>query len=104
MQLKNKIMRRIYIISYLRTILAPLPLKIYASALILWSIGRQVWVSRVLENAPGTDVSSNLSFFASAVWHAEFLVQTLVLGLLVLGLWLIKDLFSTRRLSFYQNF
>ena len=103
-QFKSKIMRRVYIISYLRTLLAPVPLKLYATAIVLWSIGREVWVSRVLENAPGDSVSNNFSFFANAVWHTEFMVQVLVLGFIALSLWLLRDIFTRHQQVLRESF
>ena len=89
-------MRRVYMVSYLRRVLSPLAVKLYASALVLWFIGREVWVAKVLENAPGTGFSSKISFFAGAVWNAELIVQILVLAALALGLWFLRDIFASR--------
>ena len=51
-EIKSKVMRRVYIVSYIRRALSPMALKLYAVVFLLWGIGRQVFVAKVIENAP----------------------------------------------------
>jgi hypothetical protein len=44
----------------------------------LYAIGREVWVARVFENAPG-DLFASAQFFLSAFSHTQFVVQLLTL-------------------------
>ena len=97
-------MRRIYIVSYLRTILSPFAIKLYSLAIILWAIGRQVFVAKFVDNIYGLSAPiENFSFLARAFTNTELTVQALVLALFVLGLWLLRDLF-TRRVTLRGNF
>lgn len=91
--LQNRIMRRVYVVSYLRRILSPLAVKLYASIVILWAIGKEVWVSKVIENSGNTSVGL-INFYASALWNAHLAVQVLVLAFAAVGVWFIKDIFS----------
>lgn len=90
--LKSRIMRRVYIVSYMRMALSLMAVKLYAIALGLWQVGQNVFVARVLENSPGVHQPlAEFSFFAHAFTKTEIFVQILVLGLLTLAVWLVFD-------------
>src|SRR3989344_6807980 len=97
-KLKTKVMRRVYMITYLRRGLSPFALKCYASLALLWGVGRVVCVARVIENAPGlAHPMLNLSFFTNAFTHTHLVVQGLSLAILAFGIFLVRDLFSSQR-------
>lgn len=102
-KLEARIMRRVYIISHLRTLLAPPMVKLYIGALVLWQIGHQVFVAKVFANSPGlAHPLANLNFFTSAFTHTHLAVQVLVSVLVVALLWAAADL--ARRLRSHAPF
>lgn len=103
--LKNRVMRRVYMVSYLRRALSPAALKLYAAIFLLWGIGREVWVDRVFENSPGLASPINtLNFFANAFTGAEVLVQVFVVGFTLASLWFAADLIFRRSQAFSTAF
>ncbi|HEY4518276.1 MAG TPA: hypothetical protein VJG48_01465 [Candidatus Paceibacterota bacterium] len=98
LEFKNKVMRRIYIVAYLRRALSPFAIKCYLALGLLWQIGHYVWVDRVVQNAPGlAHPLATASFFANAFSQTEALVQILSLGIIVCLLWLVADLWYKGR-------
>ncbi|HEY4482883.1 MAG TPA: hypothetical protein VI953_01785 [Candidatus Paceibacterota bacterium] len=92
-QFKARVMRRIYIVTYLRRALSPFAIKCYLALGLFWQIGQYVWVDRVVQNAPGfAHPLATASFFANAFSQTEALVQVLSLGVLACVLWLVADL------------
>lgn len=67
-------MRRVRLIRILGLIISTVVLAALTLGATLWGIGREVWVSRVFQNAP-TDWSHLPAFFIAAFTHTRFIVQ-----------------------------
>ena len=103
--LKIKVMRRVYMVSYIRRAISPVALKVYASAFLLYGIGQQVFVSKVLDNAPGLATPlDSLGFFTRAFMGTEALVQLLVLGCALASPWFVADLVFRRQSALVASF
>src|SRR3989338_2094301 len=90
---KARVMRRIYIVTYLRRALSPFAIRCYLALGLVWTIGQKVWVARVVENSPGIAHPLDLAaFFAKSFSHTEVLVQVLTLGIAFFFIWLLADL------------
>lgn len=76
--LEKAVMRRVYAIYILRPFFSGIALAAGIFAAALWGIGREVWVARVLENAP-KDTVQMAQFYASAFGHTHGIVQILIL-------------------------
>ena len=91
-------MRRVYMAHYLRIVLSATAFKLYAIGVLLWELGRQVWVARVFENSPGLNHPvSTFNFFSNAVLETELLVQGVLLVAVVLAVWFTRDIISRPR-------
>ncbi|HEY4504731.1 MAG TPA: hypothetical protein VJI73_03085 [Candidatus Paceibacterota bacterium] len=103
--LRRKVMRRVYMVSYIRRALSPVALKVYAVAFLLYGIGRQVFVAKVLDNAPGlASPLESLNFFTKAFIGTEILVQALVLACALATLWFTTDLVFRRQSALVASF
>lgn len=76
------VMRRVRLIRVLRLIISTVVLAVLTFIAALWGIGREVWVARVLENAPQNSMDLP-NFYMSAFFHTHLIVQ--VLTVLTLG-------------------
>ena len=104
-EFKAKVMRRVYMVSYLRRALSPVALKVYAATFLLYGIGQQVFVAKVLYNAPGLSTPlDSLNFFARAFAGTEVLVQLLVAGCVLASLWFATDLLFRRQSALVASF
>lgn len=72
------VMRRVRLIRILALILSTGVLAALTVCAALWGIGKEVWVARVLENAP-SDPSDLPRFYLAAFLHARLVVQALSL-------------------------
>ena len=98
-ELKTKVMRRVYMVTYLRRALSPFALKSYGAIFSIWAMSKFVWVARVIENAPSvSNPMGDFRFFTSAFVNTDLIVQALILTTVAFGLWLVKDLVSSRHL------
>lgn len=91
--LKGRIMRRIYFVFALRSLLNPLFLKSLIAIVFLWRSTTYISYAQVFANAPTwTDIPSNLAFARDAMLHTETTSIALVLSFAVLCAWLASDL------------
>ena len=72
------VMQRVHLIRALRFAISSGAFSTIVSALALWGIGREVWVARVLQNAPASPLDL-VRFYFTAFVHTHFLVQVLIL-------------------------
>ena len=93
------VMRRVRLIRLLALILSTATLAILTFVTAMWGIGKEVWVARVLENAPA-DFAHLPGFFFTAFSNTGLLVQVLVVLTLISLLFLIREI--TR--AFYSVF
>jgi hypothetical protein len=94
-ELKKKIMKRVYTIFILRKIFRPVMYRLYLFAAFLGGIVSLVSISNVLTNMPADSFAELYSFALYAFAHTELLVQALTLGLLATTLWWISALVQT---------
>jgi len=91
--LKKKIMRRVYAIWFFKKITSPFALELISfAALLLW-MTVYVSLSNVLNNVPS--ISSPFpaaNFFISAFYETEMIVKIILIGMLALLIFLMKDL------------
>lgn len=71
------VMQRVHLIRALRFAISSGVLSALVSVLALWGIGREVWVARVLQNAP-TNLFDLPHFYFAAFLHTRPLVQALI--------------------------
>ncbi len=96
--LKQRIMWRIYAIWTARAVLSRTALKLYILCVILWRSTAYISYGRVWNNAPAlTDVGGNARFLSGAVSHTETTTLVLVLGVLLLGAWIVFDFLPSLR-------
>jgi len=91
-QLKKRIMRRVYLVSFLRQILSPFVFK--GTVLFIFMALGNVLVSvpNVISNMSiFTNVNASFLFLLNAFLHTEFLVQVVLSGSIILTIWLFKD-------------
>lgn len=84
------VMQRVHLIRALRFAISSSVFSMAVSVFGLWGIGREVWVARVLENAP-TDPLGILRFYIFAFGHTHFIVQALVLLTLLALAFLVRE-------------
>ena len=77
-EIERIVMQRVHLIRALRFAVSSGALSLVISALALWGIGREVWVARVLQNAPN-DLFDLPRFYFLAFEHTRFIVQALAL-------------------------
>jgi hypothetical protein len=87
------VMRRVHLICALRVVISGGVFALLLAVLMLWGVGREVWVARVFENVPHTgDFSSLISFWLSAFTHTRLVVQALILLTIASFLYFVREL------------
>lgn len=76
--IERAVMRRIHLIRILGLVISAGTLAILTLVLALWGIGKEVWVERVLQNAP-KDLINLPNFLISAFGNTRLVVQILAL-------------------------
>jgi hypothetical protein len=103
LQLKNKIMRRVYFLHTIRKVKGPIMSKLVLFAVFLLALSSLVSVPSIIANMPHS-FGSLYSFIVAAFLNTQFAVQAILLLACVVGLLLIKDAVTRnpliRRLSF----
>ena len=95
--LTNRIMRRVYLVSTIRTLLNPVFLKSLIAFVFFWRSTAYVSYAHVIANAPSiSDFKSNFVFFRSAFMHAETTTSLLLVTIGVLVAWVSFDMIMKR--------
>ena len=95
--LTKRIMRRVYLVAGIRTLLNPVFLKSLIIAVFFWRSTAVISYTHVFANAPSMlDIGSNLRFFRSALMHAEITTVMLLMAMGLLLAWVSFDMFSRR--------
>jgi len=94
--IERVVMRRVHTIRLIRPFFSLGALALFILALALWGIGREVWVARVLENAP-TSPTLLPTFYLAAFENTRLTVQVLTLATLASFIYLARA--SARSLS-----
>ena len=84
------VMRRVYLIRALRLAISSSVLSMLVSVLALWGIGREVWVARVLQNAPANPLNAP-AFYFLAFDHTRIAVQVLIVLALLAFIFLVRE-------------
>jgi hypothetical protein len=96
--LKTLVMRRVRAVHLMREFLTTTTLSVAAFVLALWSIGREVWVSRVFQNMPSlTNIGAVAQFYLAAFMDTRFIVQVLTVLTLGAFIWLTYNIFRLLR-------
>lgn len=85
------VMRRVRLIRLLALIISTMTLAALTLVAALWGIGREVWVARILQNAPA-DLASVPSFYVGAFLHTNLLIQVLTLLTLTSFIFLVREI------------
>ncbi len=88
--IERVVMRRVRRIRALRPIVSSGALAALVFTGALWGIGREVWVARVLENAPH-NVDMLPQFYLAAFDHTRLIVQALTLLTLASLIYLARE-------------
>lgn len=91
-KIKNRVLRRVYLIYFLRQVFRPSFVRIYILLALLWQASVRVSLGSVVKNAPSIQEPYNVySFVSSALASTEAIIQILSAGVSVLIVWLIVD-------------
>lgn len=102
-ELKNRIMRRVYIAHAVRYVFRPRVFQLSLIALSTLSLFAFVSISNVVENMPNT-FGEQLGFLATAAANTEIGVQ-FVLGLMLLATTLfVRDVIRLSRMSHFNTY
>ena len=88
--IERVVMRRVRRIRALRPIVSSGALAVLVCTGALWGIGREVWVARVLQNAPH-NVTMLPQFYIAAFDHTRLIVQALTLLTLASLIYLARE-------------
>lgn len=77
-EIERIVMQRVHLIRALRFAVSNSVFSALVSLLALWGLGREVWVARVLQNAPA-DFLELPRFYIAAFLNTNIAVQALVL-------------------------
>ncbi|MBI2045899.1 MAG: hypothetical protein HYT28_00530 [Parcubacteria group bacterium] len=98
--LRQRIMRRVYAVWILKNVVRPLLIKGSIAVAFIWEMKQTVSLRHVFANIPNpTDMGAVYNFFSYAFTHTETAVQVLSFALAALGLWMIRDVFSSFKVS-----
>ncbi|MBI5406048.1 hypothetical protein HY972_03390 [Candidatus Kaiserbacteria bacterium] len=84
------VMQRVHLIRMLKLVISTAIFAALSFVAALWGIGREVWVARVLENAP-VGPEHILAFYLAAFMHTRLIVQALVILTLLSFLFLARE-------------
>jgi hypothetical protein len=97
-KIRTIVMGRVYAIHTLYILLSTTSLSVLVFAISLWSIGREVWVSRVFQNTPSLmNANAVLHFYLLAFLDTRSIVQALTLITAAAFLWFIGSTVSMLR-------
>jgi len=88
--IEKNVMRRVHTIHTLRPLVSGGALAFVLAGLALVGIGKEVWVARVLENAPHT-FALLPQFYLSAFTHTDIVVQALSVVALASVIYLARE-------------
>ncbi|HBM45880.1 MAG: hypothetical protein UT05_C0006G0020 [Parcubacteria group bacterium GW2011_GWF2_38_76] len=89
-KLKNKIMRRVYAVWFLKKIFSLALLRALITLVLFMEFAREVSISSVINNLPkATDFSANYHYISFAFTHTEASVQIYLLGIMAMVSWIV---------------
>jgi len=93
-QFKNSIMRRVYAVWLLKKITSPCAARIAVLIALLWQMTFYISFNNVIANIPSL---TDFGFYLSAVSNTETASKMILLGVILLGVWLMRDLYPYGR-------
>lgn len=96
--IKNNVMRRVYILHTLRQVFSPAMLKVYIAVAFVWQILLRVSVGNVFNNF--LESQNQIVFWSSALSRTETSVIVLTVAFIALSAWLLADIFNRKKLTF----
>ncbi len=90
-QIEKNVMQRVHRINTLRVVISGGVFALTLALLVLYAIGREVWVARVFENGPQSFTGHTL-YLLYAFEHTRFVVQALVVICLGSFLYLAREI------------
>jgi|GEM_PF-4981892 len=92
-RMRREIMLRVRFLHVLKRALRPLAIELALCAVVLYGVGKYVFVAKVIENAPDLSRVYDVStFFFRAFFNTEAVVQLLVLGAIMATAFVMRDL------------
>jgi len=89
--IKSTVMRRVHVIRTLRPLVSDFSAAIMLFLVGLYGIGHEVWVAKVVANMPPLfDIAAMTKFMVAAFLNTEFFVQTLMIAVVLAGIWLAR--------------
>ena len=96
--LQKSIMRRVYIVWFARRVVNSVSLKLLAIVVLLADLRQYASIKHVIYNSPSfMHPMETMHFFGHAFAHAAPLVEMGTLGIGVLGVFLMRDVFVPQR-------
>ena len=89
--IERAVMSRVRTVHAVRPLLSGAMLALALVSLSLWGIGREVWVAKVLENAPHQSLAAAGHFLIVAFLNTRFAVQALIALTLAATVWLARE-------------
>lgn len=89
--IERVVMRRVHLIRILYLVISTGVLAILTFTLALWGVGKEVWVARVFENAPG-NFDDLPNFYIAAFTHTRLIVQALTVLTLTSLVFLLQEI------------
>lgn len=90
-EIERIVMQRVHLIRALRFAVSNSVFSTLVSLLALWGLGREVWVARVLQNAPANFLDIP-RFYVAAFLNTNLIVQLLVLLIVASALYLALEI------------
>ncbi len=102
-KIEQQVMASVGTIYVARQLVSGTALRIYVCLIALGLLARLVWVERVVENFIHGGAGNALNFMTSAVLNTELPVQVAFAALIIMGVWVSRDLarlsHTTRRFA-----
>ena len=94
--IKSVVMSRVRSIRALQMLLSTITASVVVLVVSLWGIGREVWVSRVIQDMPSlTNVGAVSRFYLVAFMDTRFVVQALSLITVAAFVWFVYNAIAT---------
>ena len=94
--IKSVVMSRVRSIRALQMLLSTITASVVVLVVSLWGIGRDVWVSRVIQDMPSlTNVGAVSRFYLVAFMDTRFVVQALSLITVAAFVWFVYNAIAT---------
>ncbi len=100
--IERVVMRRVFLIRIFRPFISSGTLAVLIFIFALWGVGREVWVARVLQNAPKNPADLP-HFYVDAFDHTRLIVQALLLLALAALIYSVRKFTRALSTSFFAT-